>query len=134
MAITGPPLGAQAKAKPSPVTTDGTMRQWPIFDGFQPPTRHSSLPVAASWPVTASPPMTTTSLRGEPSKGTGVAYDSFDSATASLGRTTLHRSLPFCGSTASRYDSAGLAPAGGGPNGGTSRWSTCTVSLPAYTS
>ena len=40
-------------------------------------------------------------------KVTGVAYDSCDSFTASLGRTCRQSSFPVAGSSASRYDSPG---------------------------
>src|ERR1044071_2129350 len=52
-------LGAQII---SPATNgDATIRYEGLLVGFRPLARHSSLPVAGSWPVTTSPPVTTIS-------------------------------------------------------------------------
>ena len=42
---------------------DGTCRQCPIRSGFHVPHRHSSSPVAGSWPVRSSPPIKSSSFR-----------------------------------------------------------------------
>ena len=68
-----------------------------------------SSPVAGSWPVTQSPPIARTSFLPPISIGIGVPYDSFDSATASFGRSCFQMSLPVAGSIASRYEGAGAA-------------------------
>src|SRR5207249_5315197 len=85
-AQTGAPFGPQPSTTPPPATGEGTSRQWPILSGFHVPQRQSSLPVAGSWPVRQSPPAMSNSVRPLNVKGIGVAYDSFDSSRASLGR------------------------------------------------
>ena len=70
--------------------------------GFQVPQRHSSLPLAGSWAVSASPPAIRMLFLPSRSKGMGVVKASRDSARASLGRTWRQRVFPVMGSIARR--------------------------------
>src|SRR5262249_16560485 len=85
-------------------TTEAMVRKLGLLVGFKPFPRHTSLPVAGSWPVTQSPPRTTISQRSGYLRSCGVEYESGDSRIAATGLSTRHKVLPVFLSIRRTYD------------------------------
>src|SRR4029079_2139460 len=72
----------------------GRIRSAPCPDGFNPLSRHNSLPVAGSWPVTTSAPLITISVPDPVPTIAGGEDASGDSWTAVVGRSIFQRVRP----------------------------------------